>query len=133
MAMLKERVGNESSEWHGLNANELSNEIIIDDAADEEKTNNDQITGLPQRHLSARVCIMAQRRSVPHLLAGPPDKGKHHSHDDDASNSSATSLRGLTVRLSWAQSKAVCMERGRRGGQPGWRLGLCRWTKEDGA
>ena len=44
-------------------------EIIIDDAADEQKTNNDQITGLPQRHLSARVCIMAQRRSVPHLLA----------------------------------------------------------------
>ena len=39
MAMLKERVGNESSEWHGLNANKLSNEIIIDDAADEEKTN----------------------------------------------------------------------------------------------
>ena len=97
------------------------------------KNQYDQITGLPQRHLSARVCIMAQRRSVPHLLAGPPDKGKHHSHDDDASNSSATSLPGLTVRLSWAQSKAVCMERGRRGGQPGWRLGLCRWTKEGGA
>ena len=76
---------------------------------------------------------MAQRRSVPHLLAGPPDKGKHHSHDDEASNSSATSLLGLTVRLSRAQSKAFCMERGRRGGQPGWRLGLCRWTKEDGA
>jgi len=62
-----------------------------------------------------------------------PDKGKHHSHDDNASNSSATSLPGLTVRLSWAQSKAVCIERGRRGGQPGWRLDLCRWTKEDGA
>lgn len=46
--LLKERVGNESSEWHGLNANKLSNEIIIDDAANEEKTNNDQITGLPQ-------------------------------------------------------------------------------------
>ena len=80
-------------------------EIIIDDAADEQKTNNDQITGLPQRHLSARVCIMAQRRSVPHLLASPPDKGKHHSHDDDASNSSATSLPGLTVRLSWPRAR----------------------------